>query len=152
MLTLRPAQKAPDCKIGGFRIFSRHRNQPRTQTMAKLPTVKIKFQGSFKTINESSFDPDTMELFNPAEVVDAPAGPVTVEAIGTMKKGEVREFLEAHGVEDIPGAVADMRTMAIEILSGVAPGGDLDDEPGDDEPGDDELGDDELDDDEDLLG
>lgn len=85
--------------------------------MAKLPTIRIKFGDSFKTINESDFDPDSMVPF------DAPADPVadvgeelTRESIQRMKKGDVRELLEAHGIENVPGTVGEMREMAEQIV------------------------------------
>jgi len=118
--------------------------------MAKLPTVKIKFGGSFKTINESDFDPKQMELFEPAPDPVADAGEeLTRESIRTMKKGDVRELLEAHGIEEVPSTVAEMREMAEAVVfvgdiepDAIAPAPepvDDDDQPGFDFDDDDDL-------------
>ena len=47
---------------------------------------------------------------------EASAVPESPDDIDDMRKGEVREWLEAHGVEDIPAKVADMKDLLKSIM------------------------------------
>ena len=47
---------------------------------------------------------------------DASGVPESPDDIDDMRKGEVREWLEAHGVEDIPAKVADMKDLLKSIM------------------------------------
>lgn len=72
-----------------------------------IPTIKVKSGDSYAIINESDFDPKKHEKYD--------ADPITRESIATMRKGDVRDLLEAHGV-DPKGTVADMRKALIRIM------------------------------------
>ena len=52
--------------------------------------------------------------FKPKEA--APSVPQSLEDIEDLRKGEVREWLEAHGVSDIPPKVADMKDMLKRVM------------------------------------
>ena len=44
------------------------------------------------------------------------AVPASADDIDQMSKGDVREYLEAHGVDDIPGKVGEMRDMLKQVM------------------------------------
>lgn len=75
----------------------------------QIPTVKIKAGDDYAVINEADFDAEKHE-----RVEDAPKVPDR-DAIATMSKGEVREWLEAHGA-DVPKTVDEMRAALVEIM------------------------------------
>lgn len=75
-----------------------------------IPTVKIKKDSArgWSIINESDFDPDKHELF------DADDGPIDLDA---MNKGEIKEVLDAHGVEyDGRAKLENLRAMAQRVV------------------------------------
>ncbi len=81
-----------------------------------IPTVKIVNPASdcgWSLINESDFDPAEHKL---AKGETAPAEPITRDAIATMKKGDLAELLEAHGVTEPPKGVAAMRDLLTSIM------------------------------------
>lgn len=75
----------------------------------KIPTVKIKSGDDYAVINEADFDAAKHELFEAAPKADVPDR----EAIAAMPKGEVREWLEAHGADVPKGATVDEMRAAL---------------------------------------
>ena len=78
----------------------------------KLETIRIAREDSasgFAIINASDFDEDAHDLFE-----DAPQ--LTRDSLAKMSKEDVRDLLEAHGVEDIPKGVDDMRKLAERVI------------------------------------
>lgn len=78
----------------------------------KLETIRIAREDSdsgFAIINASDFDQDAHEIFE-----ETPE--LTREALAKMPKDDVRELLEAHGVEDMPKGVDDMRKLAERVI------------------------------------
>jgi len=45
-----------------------------------------------------------------------PTVPTNPDDIDQMGKGDVREYLEAHGVDDIPGKVGEMRDLLKQVM------------------------------------
>lgn len=83
--------------------------------MSNLPTVKIAADNrfGFKIINERDFDPEAHTLFGAA--VDAES--FTRESVAAMGKADVRDLLEAHGVDVPKGAsVGTMRDMLTRVM------------------------------------
>lgn len=83
--------------------------------MADIPTIKVvneKARGGFMIINESDFDPDVHEPFE----ADAPAERVTRESIARMRKSDVIDLLEAHGVEGATGSLKSLRERLIGVM------------------------------------
>lgn len=77
----------------------------------RIPTVKIKkdSERGWSIINESDFDPDKHELF------DAPEDDGL--DIDAMNKGDVKEILDAHGVEyDGRAKLDDLRALAKRVV------------------------------------
>lgn len=71
-----------------------------------METVKIKANTAlgYKIINAD--DPRAV----------APKSPLTRESIAAMKKAEIVELLEAHGVEKPAGPVAELRKRALSVV------------------------------------
>lgn len=76
-----------------------------------IPTVKIKKDSArgWSIINESDFDPDKHELF------DAPENDgIDIDA---MSKSDVKEVLDAHGVEyDGRAKLENLRELAKRVV------------------------------------
>lgn len=79
----------------------------------QIPTVKIKSGDGYAVINAEDFDPKTHTAVDEAPKSDVPDR----DAIATMPKGEVRDWLEAHGADVPKGATVDeMRAALVETM------------------------------------
>lgn len=82
--------------------------------MGQLPTVRIRndnARNGYCQINECDFDPNKHEIYS-----DAKPDAVEVFDIDSMKKVEVVEMLEAHGVENPQGKVGELREVLRTIM------------------------------------
>ena len=82
----------------------------------RLETVTVKRDGmrGLRIINVSDFDPEKHVVFDAP--VDDDSG-ITREVVAKMGKADVRELLEAHGVEVEVGAkVDDMRAALSKVM------------------------------------
>lgn len=88
--------------------------------LPKLDTVKVKAEDKargFKIINARDFTPGVHEMFDDVSTDDTPE-PVTKESIMKMKKSDVIELLELHGVAepDTSAKVADLRELLTKVM------------------------------------
>jgi hypothetical protein len=74
--------------------------------MARIETVEITVEGRKKIVNAD----------DPRATGGAQSGIPTREEISKMGKGEVVDWLDAHGVEGAKGKVADLRNQLARIL------------------------------------
>ena len=78
--------------------------------MARIPTVEIVVDGRRKIVNAD----DPRANPQPSQT-PAPSNPSKSDIAG-MKKVECVEWLEAHGIDDPKGSVADLRKQLAAII------------------------------------